>query len=673
MLNKIDNDVLLDVLDTAMGDTTLPISTPIENEVKEVNTTDKFINTVSPENYTRSVNKNYYNIENESVNNPMRDMLEYINGDRNIYMLNNYKGSIRNFYQQAYENEPNKARVADYVFTQTDYTYPYNRIKYYNLSPMVYSKVVDYLLADETRYNVKDNIKCEHKCDKECKTNIYNVYRLQPDLLKMFTHITKYWNEVKDKLTLDKNTGYYYYEVDKVKIPIICKHQAMILSNTPIQVISSQCYTNGVCKYCGQEIIAYNDGNEFVLPTSATSLIISFSEIFTHKHSSDTIIFDVNDYIVKRLQNMEVSSYSTDECVGWTCLFLIKLCQLGAKQFNVSDAKMKRLINKLSKNLSVLGKSEKDIDEFLKDSSLFEGIDNLIGLLISDGVINKQTLDDIEKRTNIVDEIVFNGKNKQPNTQLQKYYLANDGKIYEMFLAFKILLGQAYNTPFEHVIKDVINNVEHEDIKNIVNTFGYDFFTKSANIYCPINYCHEWISIDEKQKTSSSSGKQTTKTLGGDTNNKQQVCKHCGLYKNMSNIDEIYNKYSSLINNINTEEPMLIKEDYKIDNTKEDTIINNIKKTDYKIFNETIKKYVDYEDMVKLETLTKTQSREYLELVSTTLNIDVNTLRDKLNQPDDMKRLFCYLVEKQGEDIATNNIICCLLPVINPLDYLVKD
>ena len=646
--NQLDNNVLLDVLDKSMEDTNkfLYMSKPIESEIEEVNVIDKPVNTLTFDHCIKGVNKNYYTIGEDHYTNPYKDFLEYTNGHRNIYLQNDYKGSIRSFYNQAYENEPNKAKVADYVFTPLEYTYPYNNVKYFSLSPMGYAKAVDYICEHEQDYIVDNCPKYTYKYKQECLTDKYDIYRIPRDLLKMFTHITKYWQEVKSKLTLDTNTGYYCYVINQkekaISIPIICKHQAMILDNVPINEISTQCYTNGVCKYCGQEIIAYNDGIDFVLPNAAMSLIIAFSDIFTHKYSVDTIIFDTTDYIIKRLQEMNISCYSTDECVGWTCLILIKLCQSGAKLFEISDAKFKKLLNKLSKSLSILGKTEKDIEELLQDSSLFEGTDTLINMLQSDGVINKEE----SKRVNTIDKIIFEDNNKTPKTELQRYYLANDGKLYEMFLAFKLLLNKAYNTPFKHVVNNIVNDINEETISNSINTFGYEFFNKVAKVYCPIHYCHEWV---------------------------KDKCKHCGLSKSLDNIEEVYNKFATLINNTNTEPPKLMKNDYKGVKHDYKTLIEAIKKTNYKEFTDIVKQYVNYNDMITIDKLTKTRSKEYIEMAAMKLNIPYDTLYDNLNEDDDMKRLCCYLISKQGEENTINNLLVCLLPMVNPLDFIVKD
>ena len=649
---NIDNGVLLDVLDKSMEDTNniLYVSKPIENDINEVNVIDKPVNTVSSSHYIRAVNKNYYELEDKWYINPYKAFLEYTNGHRNIYLQNDYKGSIRSFYEQAYENEPNKQIVADYVFTPLEYTYPYNDIHYFETSNMAYAKALDYVGADEQQYIVSECPKYNYEYKQECSTDKYDVYRIPRDLLKMFTHITKYWQEIKNKLTLDKNTGYYCYVIkqqDKtISIPIICKHQAMILDNVPISKISTQCYTNGVCKYCGQEIIAYNDSNNFVLPTAAMSLIISFSEIFTHKYSVDTIIFDTTDYIIGRLQQMDISCYSTDECVGWTCLILIKLCQLGAKQFETSDAKLKKLINKLSKNLSILGKTDKDIEELLQNMSLFEGIDTLINMLQSDGVITKEDNEELTKKVNNIDKIIFEGNNKTPKTELQRHYLANDGKLYEIFLAYKLLLNKAYNSPFKYVVNSIVNDIDEETISNTINMFGHEFFRKAAKIYCPVNCCHEWVK-----------GK----------------CKHCGLNEKLDNIDDIYNKYSTIINNTNAEPPKLMKEDIKETNQNYEHLISEIKKTDCKDFNEIVKQYVSYNDMLTLDKLTNKPSKDYVELVAIDLNMPYDVLYNNLKDDDDMKRLCCYMISKQGEENTINNIIVCLLTLINPLEFIVKD
>ena len=124
---QMSNNTLLDILDKSMEDVNmfLPISNVINDEITDVITNDSTLITISPEQYVREINKNYYNVENTYVVNPLKDTLEYLYGDRNIYLQNDYKGRLRDFYQQAYENDVDKQNIAKLVFTPTDYTYPY--------------------------------------------------------------------------------------------------------------------------------------------------------------------------------------------------------------------------------------------------------------------------------------------------------------------------------------------------------------------------------------------------------------------------------------------------------------------------------------------------------------------------------------------------------------------
>ena len=48
-------------------------------------------------------------------------------------------------------------------------------------------------------------------------------------------------------------------------------------------------------------------------------------------------------------------------------------------------------------------------------------------------------------------------------------------------------------------------------------------------------------------------------------------------------------------------------------------------------------------------------------------------LNEQLTDENDMKRLFCYLLTKQDENIVVNNLLTCLLHIVDPRDYLVKE
>ena len=718
----MDTAILLSVIDDSMDDDGIPVSTDL-SDAPDVIKTNPPTNTVGHEVkygwFPRCVNSNYYKVSaNEMVKNPLSEYLRTEYGDRNIFMHNKYRGAIRQFLQSAYENEPSKHLVAKLVHTPLSTNYPYILIKnYFDTASFDFARMFNDMNIAEECYSIDECRKATHKYSGECATDKYIVYKIPNDFAKKLSRITYYWNEVKDKLVLDPDTGYYCYLVYKksivndepqssspitastsspttssstsspdslrsrdesqsplptssqspsvtvsqahagtvaggkagdVLIPIICKHQAMILDGVPIGKIAMECYVDGVCKYCGQEVIAYNDGSDFVLPPAATSLIISFADVFRHKYSTENIIYDVNDYIVKKLQRMGVSEYSTDDCVVWTCLIIIKAARQGMAQLNIFETKMKKLIDKLSKQLSVSGKTQEDVNEILASESLSD-IDVLINTLKNDGVSSKQEDISPENHVSIVDEIIFGSKNKKAETNIQRYYLARDGKMYEIYLALKTLLDKQFHGSCEVVPSATSCTNEMEDVKHMISTHGYDFFARVAKVYCPVNYLHEF------------SGK---------------TCKHCGLEKSLKNIDDVYNKYSVIINNINTDKPKLVQivDESKLDDqSRWDKVVKEIKATDDQHFQEVLRKYVDYVSAQKLLEKAVVKNNEYIDLASTVLNVPKSVLSEKLDDKNDMKRLFCFLLSKQEESVVVNNFLVCFSEIIDPKEFLVKE
>lgn len=739
----MDTAVLLSVIDDSMDDDGIPVSADL-SDAPDVIKTNPPMNTVGHEVkygwFPRCVNSNYYKVSaNEMVKNPLSEYLRTEYGDRNIFMHNKYRGAIRQFLQSAYENESSKHLVAKLVHTPLSTNYPYILIKnYFDTASFDFARMFNDMNIAEECYSIDECRKTSHKYSGECATDKYIVYKIPKDFAKKLSRITYYWNEVKDKLVLDPDTGYYCYLVYKksivndedssptsspassstssstpvstslptksdeessptsssqspsvtvaqasatpsvhahagtdtgtvaevsdgtdtevtlggkagdVLIPIICKHQAMILDGVPIGKIAMECYVDGVCKYCGQEVIAYNDGSDFVLPPAATSLIISFADVFRHKYSTENIIYDVNDYIVKKLQRMGVSEYSTDDCVVWTCLIIIKAARQGMAQLNIFETKMKKLIDKLSKQLSVSGKTQEDVNEILASESLSD-IDVLINTLKNDGVSSKQEDISPENHVSIVDEIIFGSKNKKAETNIQRYYLARDGKMYEIYLALKTLLDKQFNGSCEVVPSATSCTHEMEDVKHMISTHGYEFFARVAKVYCPVNYLHEF------------SGK---------------TCKYCGLEKSLKNIDDVYNKYSVIINNINTDKPKIIQivDESKLDEqSRWNKVVKEIKATDDQHFQEVLRKYVDYVSAQKLLEKAVVKNNEYIDLASTVLNVPKSVLSEKLDDKNDMKRLLCFLLSKQEESVVVNNFLVCFSEIIDPKEFLVKE
>lgn len=666
--DKYDNNIMLELIDKSIDpiNNSIPSSKEKEQQDDDIDTSNSVIlsKNINNVNITRLINKNYWIIDDNHYEIPQYNYIKSLFGDRNIYMLNNDRGTYRSLYEDAYINDKGKINCTKLIHSPIFLNYPYISVDHYELNRYNYARKIDYLCAKEPCY-IKDSCnKYHHKNNKNCKENIFSIYKIPKDLMNMFARITKYWKEIKSQLFLNKETGYYCYKVsdknvvsqgtnDKVNmVPIICKHQAMILDNIDVNDIAKECYINGVCKYCGQELIAYNDVAEFVLPPSAMTLIIQFAESFKKSYSTDNIIYAVNEYIAKKIEKEGISVYSTNECVGYTSLFLIKLCMLVKENnFDIIEYKIKALLNKLSKHLAYLGKSEQDIKDALDNVTLFEDIHNFISILKTTGITSSITQNS-DKKQLLIEDILFNGLDRKAKNGIQKLYNEDKSKMFETQLALKSLVNALYNTDID--IKDIKEELDliYDTIKSTINDNGYNFFNKSAKYYCPINFYHEF------------------------SNNK---CVHCGINENMKNIEEVYNKYYDIINNISIEEPVVINENINKDydnkvkkNINEiDKIIEDIKNTDETLYKNIIKKYIEYTDIIKVEDNFKLKNKQYFKDLSIILNIPYEYIYNEFSGKD-IKKIIIYIIDNniQDEETAINNMLVYYLNTEDPRKLL---
>lgn len=669
--DKYDNNIMLELLDVSIDPSNNTISSSEQKETQdgEVDTVDSLIlaKNINKGNPTRLINKNYWIIKNDENHIPQYDYMKSLFGDRNVYILNKYRGKYRSLYEDAYTDDKDKINCAKLVHSPMFINYPYININYYGLNDVNYARKLDYLCAHEPCYNKDKCNKYHHQYNKNCKENIFSIYKVPKELMQMFGRITKYWKVIKDKLFLDANTGYYCYKVSdrnvvtkgdndtKQSIHIICKHQAMILENKDVNDIAKECYINGICKYCGQELIAYNDISEFVLPPAAMSLIIQFAESFKKSYSTDNIIYAVNEYIIRKIEKEGISVYSTNECVGYTSLYLIKLCMLiKENNFDIIEYKVKALLSKLSKHLASLGKSEQDIKNILDNVEMFEDINNFIAILKTTGITSSvtNTSNNDGNKHMLIEDIMFNGIGRTAVNGIQKLYNEDKAKMFETHLALRSLINSLYNTSID--ISDIKEDLDliYDTIKNTINDNGYNFFKQSSKYYCPINFYHEF----EGNK-----------------------CIHCGITQNMKNIEDVYNKYSDTINNISIEEPIVIndkiKKDYNIkvkqQNENIDSIIEEIKETDINIYKDIIKKYVEYTNIIKIDDNMKTKNSDYYKDLSIVLNIPYDILYNEFGS-NDVKKLIVYIISNniQDEEIVINNMLVYYLNNEDPRNLL---
>lgn len=652
-VKRVDKKTMLEIIDNSLEDYNnyLQYVNFGVNENIEDNTNNKnvvIINNAGTNNinkYVSNVNIKYFKpMEDELfITNPAFNFLKIIEGRRNLYFQNEYRGIYRYKFSSIYEDDIFKLNCIDYLFTPTygklDCCYDFGTdIKHYvNLDLFNEIRAYDYLKSVEQDYKIDECKKINFTCNVPDIQNKYKIITIPKDIMKLFYRITANHKEALKYLKLDEKTGYYCYEYDeKTKIPVICKHQIMLLDGVNTVDIANECYKNGCCKYCGQEMIAYNQTESIVLHPSAVSLIILFSECFKENISSDEIIYIVYDFIIKRLEKDNINIYSNDQCIGYTCLYLLKLINLCRPVLKMIDYKIRTLINKISNNLSILGKSEQDVKTLL-ESDMFGDVENVVTLLKSESMKSK----DIDISAGVIaEDVLFNSMtNREAKTEIQKMYINNKYKLYELCILLEKEYNKLYNVSKyrQYDLNDVATHF-FNTIQTKINNIGFIFFNLANKYYCPINIIHEF---------------------------KKDVCIHCKLNKDGSNIDKIYNNFSNIINSSSIEEPntLTIKER---DKKTHEIIIDNICKSNISDFRDILLRYnITYTEINILENSFKTFNKEYFTMASTIIDIDYDELISPLQKDikinDYIKQIFKYIINRNliNEDVMVNILYSC--------------
>lgn len=658
-VKRVDNDTMSELIDIAMEDhnESLPCVIISNDSTKIFDTNLSYKNVVIVQDYEDSclcktvsrINENYF-MPSDKIPiyvNPKYEFLKFTQGHRNLYYQNDYRGIFRYKYSLMYEEEKEKINCCDYLYTPTNglITASYERNTmddnlFVNLGIFNDVRVYDYMKSKETPYCLDTCHKTKFIGNPSVIQNRYRVLSIPKDISKLFHRITANYKEALEYLTLDEKSGYYcYVHKDGVKIPVICKHQIMILQGVNVIDIANECYKDGICKYCKQDMIAYNQLDSAKLPPIASSLVISFSECFKEMFSSETVIFIVFNFISRRLKKLGISLYSNDECVGYTCLFILKLIALCKGNFKMIDVKIKSLINKISSNLAFLGKSEDDVKDMLNSPDVFGDIESVITILKSEAAKTEgkgRTDFDI-----LAEDVLFNSfTDRTPKNDLQKLYLTDKWKLYELFKLFEKEYNKLYNTKF--VKQDYTDKTKTElnTIKHMINSIGYKFFQQMYEYYCPVHVIHEF---------------------------KGNSCIHCSLDKKGKNIEDVYNKYSSIINNIATEEPrtLNIKPVNKAQETEKmvSEIMAMIINDNY--IRDVLHRHgIEYTDIAAMDNNFKTFNEMFMSEVSIILNLDYETLIKKV--PNEqlnafVKKVFKYILDNklEKEDIIVNIVYVC--------------
>lgn len=491
--------------------------------------------------YTR-----HYDIDKNPFLDPLFDLYDKMNANRTLLLTNKYKSVIHAefFDNVSVSNESIKLfkqvlnRIANGVF-RCDAVNPYDAKRIMDLCD--YSDMLMYINSKHncTKYLThKAFVKYVNYFIKDR----YKIVQIPKELQLKFNQIGRYFNEIKNVLKLNDKNGFYSYTVDEIDIPVMCKHEYMTFEGVPPAEISIECYRQGKCKYCGQELNAYHEQIKESLPPRIYDLIYKYIATINENIEVDSLMYVLFNLLFDAIQvNVKTSTVKNYDAsvVAFAALFLYKIYTITKGKINYNN-KVGKFLDSIKEYGSAVGWSQEKMNTVLNDSRMFANIENITNI-----IKEKIYTNDIKFLEFLPLSIMFNQnvdpreKNKLvAKTKIQELYLEGNNKM----ILFNDVINKAIQalwkfTNLNEFVK-VINKINVESklmqIKTMTVKNGERFFNKMCKIYCPVDGIHSF------------------------DNNKE--CKYCGIKNDLSNKKEIYDKYQNHINNSYLQKPNVIKD-----------------------------------------------------------------------------------------------------------------
>lgn len=414
-----------------------------------------------------------------------------------------------------------------------------------------------------------------------------SIMRVDKDIRKLLRSPRVFFNMMKKMLKFDKNTGYYSIIRNGVVIPVICKHEYMLLSGQTLIEVATVCSINGKCMYCDAPIPEYDKAlimeqhiNMMNISTKLVNTIIENNVSMIGKipinlryviANKDNIIINISyvissiimEHTFKNTKRGELKyEHGYEHGYETSSNNLLQISPPNNIINNNLDEAIKENIGDVEfkhQNIKVLTYAyyivKKVLDEaninsgkLYNECSSFLTINNVRTTIDISGVI-KQLLDTHEVAKDWIKNIIENDES------LKRIYENNcaEKMIYTIRYQF---LKLRKHLPLCSIV-EVSSEINIKSIIITINKFE-EVYKKVCLTFCPVNYIHSFAN---------------------------NVCKYCGLKKDSSNSIDIYIKYEPIIINGQQTNKMLIIE--SVNNVKE-IIGKDVEKIDVNKFSKTL-------------------------------------------------------------------------------------
>ena len=590
-----------------------------------------------------TVYRNYYSLVTDQAKlmDLTIDVYNIVDQGRNLYVQNCYRSVI---YNAIAENTiipitsriPKNERIV-LPFTDVDYILTRIRNGFFKQKKQnVDSSLIEAhapILA-QTVLNANPMVYFKQKSattysSPEIK-EIYGIAIIPKDLQLKFDRPGKYFDEIKVLLTLNPDDGFYTYNLNGMMIPILCTHEYMLYEGKSLSLIALECYKNGKCKYCGQELIAYHIQYKDTLPPKVYDLIYKYMGTINENIEETSLLnalFQLlYDAIEKNVANVNVKNYDT-AIVAFTALYLYVIYVKTKDDINYNN-KIGRFIDSANNYWSEIGWTNKDIDNAINNENVCFNLSNIADIIKDKIYTNEIKFIDLLPIAVLFNTVIAlkDYYTINPTTPSQKLWKSGESGMNR----FHSLLRLAYLSLWNIIIfnkslsslksKHIPSSSSRYNIKPTIVEYGEHFFKSTCLYYCPVNKLHEW-------------------TL-------KNICIHCGLNKDKSNVMHIYEKYQHIINNSFLQIPKVLpQERFKLDK------IYHIKDILIHDSNELFEKYIIIDNMVLRHAILKSMDNatlieEYIKLISVITTIDINELKAVEDKKTLIQKAICFIIDK---------------------------
>ena len=447
-------------------------------------------------------------------------------------------------------------------------------------------------------YKKPGTIKFNYKVNKIKQK--FSIQKIPHEISTMIRNIQINFENIKNLLTFDPKTGFYYYKYKDSEFPVLCKHVYMTLDGENLYSISDQCANKGQCIYCGDSLASLAFDDTTILPKQIAELAFMVMGIFGCGEDQQIFLYLYNfmSSIIDKFVKFDDELFS-EKSIAICSLYSYELLRKSGFDADTLVGYFRRL----ARNCSEVGWDEAKIVNML-DSGIFGNIADMIDVL-KNGLIVSTSEDDLNK----IFEAFASKELKEifANHEMEKF---NDIFIQTIYDLAKL---DNYVSKF----KNIKDNVPKTMLNLFENTAydTFDIFKSLIQHNCPINSVHVFVKGE---------------------------CKHCGFKSDMSNITEVYNKFSNAFNSVYDMKPVSKFNSNKFEENK-----------------------VKLDDILKKECKTFEQAVNHIKQVFEFSDKDWQPIYEKFNgimhQVEDLIKINLIIIDEKPLNLNKNDLIRLLV------------